>query len=120
MKLLRELNEARYAGQHPVIKWIYEVFERKEPHASHQFNSVEDALQVRDLVIAEFGQPDDTDTDEWNYSEWMIDYKGDRIQVEIGHGNRGPHAPGPDADIEILNRAAIGRQANNHGPFEGE
>jgi len=124
---LADLQEARYAGRHPIIKWIYEVIEGTEPFASHQFNSVEQAWQARDFVIAEFGQPQETDTDEYNYSEWMITADGqatqleepgrfetgpddagnERVHIEIGHGNRGPHAPGPDMDIQITIRSRI-------------
>lgn len=106
---LNQITEARYDAQHPVIKWLYQFMEGpfKSPVAfgDKQFSTVDEALHIRDIVIAEFGPPQETDTSEWNFSEWMIFHDDRRFNVEIGHGLRGPHAPGPDSDIQIICRS---------------
>ena len=111
---LQQLQEARYSGQHPIIKWIYGFMEADYDspvvHASHQFNSVAQAMDIRDVVIAEFGPPQSTDTDEWNFTEWRIEHDHRIATIEISHGVRGPHVPGfgkqyIEADIEITCRS---------------
>ncbi len=47
---LQQLQEARYSGQHPIIKWIYDFMEAEYDspiaHGHHQFNSVAQALDM--------------------------------------------------------------------------
>jgi len=105
---LQQLQEARYAGTHPIIEWLHhfmnDEYEIPVAHDSRQFNTVDEAMQIRDLVTSEFGRPHETDTDDWNFTEWIVNHEGRRFHIEVHHGQYGPDSPGIETDIEIICR----------------
>jgi len=79
---LSQINEARYAGIHPLVNWINHFIDNPSlgRMATHELNSKEQGHQAQTIITQNFGNPVAM-TD--NSIEWNINHNDELYHLEV-------------------------------------
>ncbi len=92
---LKQLNEAKYAGEHPVINEIKSAFKEESLTPRNNFPTKFWDLKMKDVkgivksLTAMFGEPNigDVRNPEGNVYHWEPVFNDSRYGITIGHDN---------------------------------
>ena len=93
---LKQLNEARYAGEHPVINEITDAFKQKFPNPRNDFQTKFWDLETKDVkeivksLTVMFGEPrvGNVRDPEGNVYHWEPMFNDRRYGITIGHDDQ--------------------------------
>ncbi len=86
---LRQLQEARYDSDHPIITWIKKFVEKSKvgDHHTYRLISVKQGHLAAEAITREFG--DQITVKEWPVTEWNIDISDDKVvHLQVDYKNK--------------------------------